>query len=716
MKREIAGLFLFFLSVFTFLGFLSYYPGDPSFNNSVFTSEVKNYVGVAGAFFCGSLFDFFGLGALFIPLFLFVKSLSMFRQDLSFLNNPLSIFGSLILVVSSGSLFIPFNHFFEIPDYPVISGCLKDFLEKYLNSAGSVILLVFLFITGLLTATGLSAKIFLYIPVFCAKALSFIKKHTVMFILFLKNRLRFKKKIKIHSLQVREKKEVKKEPRIKPKEENTKPKKINFLKNEKGVLVPYSFLEKPLESDFGESSGEVEKKSEILVNKLLDFGINGEVVSVLRGPVVTTFEFKPAPGVKISRIANLSDDLALVLKAMSIRIVAPVPGKSVIGIEVPNKNRSSVYSREILETSEFVDSSSPLSIGLGKDIEGTPVVVTLEKMPHLLIAGATGAGKSVCLNMMITSFLYKASPDEVKMLMIDPKRIELSVYEGIPHLIAPVVTDMKKAKNVLFWAVREMERRYELLAQEKCRNIEQYNSKIQKMNDTRKNKNDQEETDELPEKLPFIVIIIDELADLMMVSSKEIETALIRLAQMARASGIHMIIATQRPSVDVLTGIIKANFPTRIAFKVSSKVDSRTILDSNGAEKLLGRGDMLFLPPGVSGITRIHGAFISESELEKVIEFVSDSGEPEYLDELVNSESETFEDVFGTETGESFDDDEKKYIEAVSLVREKKKVSISMVQRHLRIGFNRAARMIEQMEKDGIVSQGDGSKPREVIN
>ncbi|MDY0359967.1 MAG: DNA translocase FtsK 4TM domain-containing protein [Desulforegulaceae bacterium] len=721
MKREIAGLFLFFLSVFTFLGLLTYSPFDPSFNNSVYDSNIKNYVGIAGAFFCGSLFDFFGLGAVFLPVFLFVKSLSLFKSDFSFLDSPLSLFGGIVLIVSAGSLFIPLNPLLSLPEYPVVSGFLNEFLGKYLNFTGAIIFLIFLFLSGFIAVTGLSTSFFLKIPVIFAKLIVNIKNKIMGFFLNLKQKIKFKKKVKLSIPEISENKIHKPQPVLKISKEKRKLKEVSNFKPDKGVFVPYSFLEMPLNSENTESSTEVEKKSEILVNKLLDFGINGEVVSVLRGPVVTTFEFKPAPGVKISRIANLSDDLALVLKALSIRIVAPVPGKSVIGIEVPNKNRSSVYSREILETDEFVNSSSPLSIGLGKDIEGTPIVVTLEKMPHLLIAGATGAGKSVCLNMMITSFLFKASPEDVKMLMIDPKRIELSVYEGIPHLLAPVVTDMKKAKNVLFWAVREMERRYELLAREKCRNIEQYNSKIlKKINFLKNNDSDNvsdDESEEIYEKLPFIVIIIDELADLMMVSSKEIETALIRLAQMARASGIHMIIATQRPSVDVLTGIIKANFPTRIAFKVSSKVDSRTILDSNGAEKLLGKGDMLFLPPGVAGITRIHGAFISEDELEKVIKFISDSAEPDYLDELVNSDLQSFEDVFGSESNdESSDEDDRKYLEAVNLVREKKKVSISMVQRHLRIGFNRAARMIEQMEKDGIVSQGDGSKPREVIN
>lgn len=717
MKKEIFALFLFFLSVFTFLGFFSYSPLDPSFNNAVDKIAVNNYVGVIGAFFCGTILDLFGSGGLWIPFLLITKSVFLFREKSNFLEGTPGYIGALVLVITTGAIFNSSHLFYlKLPEYPLISGFIHDFLVRYLNDAGSIILLVFLFLTGFMFATGVRSKDFLVVFGKVKLLLTGCYKKSLLFFKSVLEKLRKRKLEKQNQKKVLEligkpEKKVKKPPVIPVKKiaepAKKEPKKTNS-KNNKSVQVPYDFLNHPDNPDMEGYDAEVRKHSELLVKKLVDFGIDGEVVSVSTGPVVTTFEYKPAPGVKISRVANLADDLALALKALSIRIVAPIPGKAVIGIEVPNKIRASVYSREILETDEFLKSKSPLSIGLGKDIGGNPVVVSLEKMPHLLIAGATGAGKSVCLNMMITSFLYKASPEEVKMIMIDPKRIELSVYQGIPHLLAPVVTDMKKAKNVLFWAVREMERRYELLAEEKCRNIGQYNKKVEK-------KSDKDSDEEPREKLPFLVVIIDELADLMMVASKEIETALIRLAQMARAAGIHMIIATQRPSVDVLTGIIKANFPTRVAFKVSSKVDSRTILDSNGAEKLLGKGDMLFLPPGVANIKRLHGAYLSEEELELVIEHIKSTGEPEYLDEIVEVQETSFAEVFNN-GGEGDDQDDVKYAEAVKLVREKKQASISMIQRHLRIGFNRAARMVEQMEQDGIVSPADGAKPRKVIN
>lgn len=447
----------------------------------------------------------------------------------------------------------------------------------------------------------------------------------------------------------------------------------------------------------------IRRDAELLENKLGYFGIKGEVMEVSPGPVITTFEYKPEPGIKISKIVNLADDLALALSALSIRIVAPIPGKDVIGIEIPNPSMSVVPFSDIVNSREFVEIDSPTPICLGKDIIGNPMVVGLEKMPHLLIAGATGTGKSVALNAMITSILYKSSPDRVKFIMIDPKRIELSLFNEIPHLITPVITDMKKANIALQWVVREMERRYEMLARLQVRNIEQYNHSIR-----HKDLSAYGDDNEF-ESFPYIVVIIDELADLMMTASKDIEFSLTRIAQMARAAGIHLILATQRPSVDVLTGIIKANFPTRISFQVSSKTDSRTIIDANGAETLLGRGDMLFVPPGTARLTRVHGTFLSEEELISITDFIKAQGKPQYLLEVITEQ----EEAPAVEISE--DDYDEKYQAALDFVTTTRQASISGVQRALRIGYNRAARIIDLMEKKGIVGPSDGVKPRQVL-
>jgi len=432
--------------------------------------------------------------------------------------------------------------------------------------------------------------------------------------------------------------------------------------------------------------------SKMLENKLRDFGISGKVEGISPGPVVTTYEFAPAPGIKITRIVSLADDLAMGLKAESVRIVGSIPGKAALGIEIPNPQREIVYIRDILSSETFKNSTSKLTLGLGKDVVGQPVVADLAKMPHLLIAGATGSGKSVGINSIICSILFKSTPDEVRFLLIDPKRIELSGYEDIPHLLHPVVVDPKMANRALQWAVREMERRYMLLDEMRVKSFASYNQVAE-------------------EKLPLIVIVVDELADLMMISSREVEESIARLAQMARAAGMHLILATQRPSVDVLTGLIKANFPTRISFKVFSKVDSRTILDMSGAEQLLGDGDSLFLPPGKARMQRIHGSYISEKETERVIEFLKEQGTARYDESVLVAVEEDSGDYNGI--GE--DDYDEKYDEAVALVCETGQASISMVQRRLRVGYNRAARMIEIMEKEGIVGPGDGSKPREVL-
>ncbi|RJX24876.1 MAG: DNA translocase FtsK [Desulfurivibrio sp.] len=432
--------------------------------------------------------------------------------------------------------------------------------------------------------------------------------------------------------------------------------------------------------------------SRTLESKLADFGVKGNVTGISPGPVITTYEFAPAPGVKINRIVSLADDLALGLQAESVRIIGSIPGKAAVGIEIPNPRRKTVTIREILATDKFIKAESKLTIGLGMDVVGRPVCADLTRMPHLLIAGATGAGKSVAINAIICSILFKATPDEVRLLMVDPKRIELSSYEAIPHLLHPVVVDPKMASRALQWAVREMERRYILMEAMRVKGFASYNEIAE-------------------EKLPYIVIIIDELADLMMVSSNEVETAVARLAQMARAAGMHLILATQRPSVDVLTGLIKANFPTRMSFKVSSKIDSRTILDTSGAEHLLGAGDMLFLPPGTARLQRIHGAYISEQESERLVTFLKQQGSARYDESVIQSVEKEEEALDDDAEG----DLDEKYDEAVAIVCETGQASISMIQRRLRVGYNRAARMIETMEKEGVIGPADGAKPREVL-
>jgi len=468
------------------------------------------------------------------------------------------------------------------------------------------------------------------------------------------------------------------------------------------TLPPLDLLDQVPPWDHQVHEGVMVAQAEKLEDTLRHFGVEGKVVSITTGPVVSRFELEPAPGVKISKVTGLADDLALALKALSIRIVAPVPGKAVIGIEVPNPKRQVVGLREILADASYRKSASRLTIALGKDIMGQPVVNDLAKMPHLLIAGATGSGKSVGLNAMILSILFKATPQEVRFLLIDPKRIELSTYEGIPHLLHPVVVNPREATVALHWAVAEMERRYVLLSDMAVRNIEGYNQKVAK-----NAKEKPPEGEEPPRPLPYVVIVIDELADLMLVSSRDTEEYLIRLAQKARASGMHLLVATQRPSVDVITGLIKANFPTRVSYQVSSKPDSRVILDTVGAERLLGMGDLLFMPPGTSRLKRIHGAFVTEEEVVRVVEFLKAQQSPEFESGILEMQEK------GVEEGETGEKDEK-WEAALELVAETRNASISMLQRRLRIGYNRAARIIETMESEGLIGPSDGLKAREV--
>ncbi|RMG13527.1 MAG: DNA translocase FtsK [Deltaproteobacteria bacterium] len=489
---------------------------------------------------------------------------------------------------------------------------------------------------------------------------------------------------------------------------------------ERFVLPSLDLLDRPPKQRKGElDRASLHETARRLTQKLADFGISGEVKKIRLGPVVTMYEFVPGPGVKISRIAGLADDLAMAMEALRVRIVAPLPGKGAVGIEVPNKDRQTVYLREILEQDAFQSSKSKLTLGFGKDVEGMPLAMDLAQMPHLLIAGTTGSGKSVSVNSMITSILYKATPDEVRFIMVDPKWTELSLYEGIPHLLLPVVKDPAKAALALRWAVDEMERRYQLLADAGVRGLAGYNKKVDALHaewEARQATRDPDATDESekdpePERLPFIVIIIDELADLMMVASREVETYIARLAQKARAAGIHLMVATQRPSTDVLTGIIKANFPARIGFRVASRHDSQTIINQPGAEKLLGKGDMLVIPPGTSDPVRVHGAFVSDEEIHRVVEHLKQQGQPIYDESILKPRSD---EADGEGDGED-DALDPKWDEALLLVSERERISVSYLQRRLSIGYNRAARMIERMEREGIVGPADGSKPREVL-
>lgn len=708
MRKEIIGIILFFLVILTLISLVSYDSADPSVLNARAPGKVHNLFGVLGAHLSGILIGLFGLGAFWIPVLLLFSSIHFLG------NYPgkallATIFGGLLLVITTGSLLaLDQNHFIifgsKFSAGGIIGTPLKTMLVAFSNSTGAVVILILVWIIGLILATGFSMlRFFKHCWLVSLAAADHIKT------LYIKRRERRKKAVK--RLQIKRQKIGQRERKIKIKQSGLKPIKpapvpkqevFEFMRPKSGFQLPsLNLLDTPEIRPVSTDHQNLRMQSRLLEKKLEDFGVRGKVVAVSPGPVITTFEYEPASGVKINKIVTLTDDLALALRAISIRIVAPIPGKAAVGIEIPNPVREMVRFKEIVVSGTFIKSKSKLPLCLGKDIVGNPVVAELERMPHLLIAGATGTGKSVALNAMICSFLYKSNPNDVKLIIVDPKRIELSTYQGIPHLITPVVTDVKKATNALFWAVQEMEQRYKLLSERKARNVAQYNQKIEKM--------ESPPSDDGPEKLPYIVIVIDELADLMLAASRDVELALTRLAQMARAAGIHLILATQRPSVDVLTGIIKANFPTRLSFQVSSKTDSRTIIDTNGAENLLGSGDMLFLPPGTAKLQRIHGAYISETELVRITDFMRSQTPPAYDEKVTEA---TAIDSVGSDTDE---DSDEKYDEAVALISKTRQASISMIQRHLRIGYNRAARIIEMMEKEGIVGPSDGAKPREVL-
>lgn len=723
-------MFWIFLALFLFISMYSYHPGDPTLNQAVSSSwKVKNLIGPAGSYVAGLLVDMLGIGSWLVPFYVLFLGISSFIQSL---KQPwwrwagLGVLFVCLLAWSSHPWLVKFQKTLAIHEGGFIGTILSKWSFKYLKPVGAFLFWLFATLAGIQLTLNLSWAVI-------GKRI-----RSVFLDFWFKNKERIERKSKRmkaeRAIKKAEKKKVKAKKQaekaaeeIEPEETDEalivlKPFEEGPVKQEKPVkknkpkpkkidtstdFPPLDVLTEPKVNGVQFSEKDLEQKTESLRDCLNDFNIEGEIQQVIPGPVVTMFEFKPAPGIKVSKIANLTDDIAMALRAISVRIEAPIPGKDSVGIEIPNDNRQTVFLREVFEHKSFTDSKSVLTMALGKDIQGVPVSADLAKMPHLLVAGATGAGKSVCLNGLLMSMLYKAGPEELKLLLIDPKRIELAVYASLPHLVHPVVTDMALAKSALEWAVFEMDKRYDNMAKLGARNIEGYNKKLAKM------EGDLPEDLEHLEPMPFLVIIVDELADLMLTAGKDVEQSIVRLAQLARAAGIHLIIATQRPSVDVVTGLIKANFPTRISFQVTSKHDSRTILDTIGSEKLLGRGDMLFKPSG-GRLRRLHGALVEDDEIKEVVDFWKTKYPQDFeLDFTDWKDSPSGQG--GGVNGTPSDSDDPVYGEAVQFVMEQGKASISLLQRRFRIGFNRAARFIEQMEQDGILGPQDGSKPRTVL-
>jgi len=708
--REITALCLLGLALLLFLSLVTYHNSDPTIvTASGGYRQVQNAVGIVGANIAAILLVTVGISAYWLPIYLLLGAVLLFLPREGSRPLLLATGCTLLIIASSGlaTLYWPSLRLWGEPlpgSGGILGLVLKKYLQFYLKPMGAYLVLWLLALVAVLLATSLSL----------ARSAIALNAGLTRFWQIIQNiRNQREKKREPRRIAATKAPVVKRQTEKKAEVPEHEQAQFRFMEAEGSFRLPgIALLDSPEHSVESPDQESLVMNSRILEKKLADFGVVGEVTEVSPGPVITMYEFKPAPGIKISKIVSLADDLALAIKAASIRIVAPIPKKGTLGIEIPNVSRQPVVIREVIHSSEYRNALGKLILALGKDTMGKPVVTDLARMPHLLIAGATGTGKSVCLNAITVSLLYRATPDEVRLLLIDPKRIELSSYEGIPHLLHPVVTDPKKANTALKWAVAEMEKRYELLSLRGVRSIERYNQMLLKGKTFKPSQVSrpvgQESDGEEDRYLPYLVIIIDELADLMMVASREVEESIIRLAQMARAAGIHLILATQRPSVDVLTGIIKANIPARISFQVSSRTDSRTILDANGAEALLGSGDMLLLPPGTAKLQRIHGAYASESEIRRLTDFLRKQRKPDYDDTILNYTDKT-------EELDIDDEIDEKYDEAVQIVMESRRASISMLQRRLRVGYNRAARMIEMMERQGLVSETDGVKPREVL-
>ena len=742
--RECLSLALIAAIVYLLLALASYDKNDPGWSFSGPVEYVSNHGGRVGAWLADVTLYLFGYLAYLFPVLVGAGGWMFLRdkQDLANAGWVYSAARSVGLVFTlAGGCGLATLHFdgHALPLHA--GGILGDLVGNGLASAfsplGSSLFLIVIFLSGITALTGLS---WLWVMEVTGKfALQFGELSRLMFKRLVEKKAAIEERSRREEVvATKRKKTVKRKPpkiepiitTAEPSERVQREKQVQLFERKahcEGGLPPLSLLDDPPKVENPISQAALEAISRQVELKLQDFGVEAEVVAVHPGPVVTRFELQLAPGVKVSRVSNLAKDLARSLSTISVRIVEVIPGKTVIGLELPNEGREIVTFGEIVKSTPFDKSQSPLTLALGKDIAGVPTVVDLAKMPHLLVAGTTGSGKSVAINAMILSLLYKATPDEVRLIMVDPKMLELSVYDGIPHLLAPVVTDMRDAANALRWSVAEMERRYKLMSMLGVRNIAGYNRKVKEAASkgqpipdplfVKPKDVDGDVTAPPLEPLPFIVVIVDELADLMMVAGKKLEDLIARLAQKARASGIHLILATQRPSVDVITGLIKANIPSRIGFQVSSKIDSRTILDQSGAEQLLGHGDMLYLTPGMPAPTRVHGAFVADHEVHHVVDALKEMGDPDYIDEVLNgpSQEEAIPGLSPIDITAPADGSDALYDQAVQIVTETRRASISGVQRRLKIGYNRAARMIEQMEEAGIVGPAQTNGNREVL-
>ena len=738
--------------LFVLMALLTYCEADPGWSASGTGGAISNLGGITGAFLADIFFSLIGSAAYLVPLLLAYRAVSLLLTEDNHEPVDWQILGfrslGLLLLLVAATALRALNDAGDsgLPQGSggILGAAIGAGFDQAFNPVGARLVLVTLFLLGLTVFADISwLRVIDWLGRHVIHGAGFAYREGLAWLDRIRDRRAREKQLEERKVQIeqhvaQEKKRT--PPKIKaPKQPPAPSAKVEREKQKplfdipiSGEVPPLDLLDAP--SDVGQrgySADELESLSRLLELKLKDFGVVAEVVAVYPGPVVTRFEIQPAAGVKVSRISNLAKDLARSLAVISVRVVEVIPGKSVVGIEIPNADRQTVNFKDVLASSTFGDSKSSLTLALGHDIAGAPIVADLGKMPHLLVAGTTGSGKSVGVNCMLVSLLYKATPADIRLILVDPKMLELSVYDGIPHLLTPVITDMKDAANGLRWCVAEMERRYKLMSLLGVRNLQGYNRKV---TDAEKEGSplldpmwkpdpvleltEEEQVQPTLEKLPSIVVVIDEFADMMMIVGKKVEELIARIAQKARAAGIHLILATQRPSVDVITGLIKANIPSRIAFSVSSRVDSRTILDQGGADQLLGYGDMLYLPAGSSVPVRVHGAFCSDDEVHRVVADWKRRGDPQYLDDLLDQGGQTpvtAQEIQSAASGDEDPESDALYDEAVDYVCRSRRASISSVQRKLRIGYNRAARLIETMEAAGVVSEMGSNGQREVL-